>query len=303
MSASVQVDGFYKRTLKAEVLRSTEAWSFNDLTLIEYWLPSGAVSERSGVGQFALHLGVAGGTRLRRQIGSRWEEADLGVDGVTMSPPGYWSRAEWSGEQRRFSLYLAPERFNAMARVDPGSFDIRGLDGDLQLDDPGILFTLKALRAKFWMGEQRGQRLAIEALATALCVDLARNHSSIQRVAHRHRQTSGGLAPWQVKRVCEAMIAAMDDGEEEATLAELALLVGLSANHFCRSFAQSTGRPPHRWMTERRIERAKALMADPRLSLTEIALAVGYTSQNTLGRAFVRVAGMTPSEWRRARLS
>ena len=109
----------------------------------------------------------------------------------------------------------------------------------------------------------------------------------------------GGLAPWQVKRVCEAMVAAMDRGEEEASLAELALLVGLSANHLCRSFAQASGQPPHRWMIERRIERAKALMTDPRLGLTEIALAVGYTSQNTLGRAFARITGLTPSEWRR----
>ena len=95
----------------------------------------------------------------------------------------------------------------------------------------------------------------------------------------------------------------MDHGEEEASLADLGLLVGLSANHFCRNFARSTRQPPHRWMTERRVDRVKAVMTDPRLTLTEIAFVVGYTSQSTLVRAFARVSGINPSEWRRANLS
>ena len=84
------------------------------------------------------------------------------------------------------------------------------------------------------------------------------------------------------------MVAALDHGEEEASLADLGLLVGLSANHFCRNFARFTRQPPQDWMTERRVDRAKAVMTDPRLGLTEIALAVCYTSQSTLDRTFAR---------------
>ena len=137
--------------------------------------------------------------------------------------------------------------------------------------------------------------LELESRAVLLVARLLRAYFGFERV----ETVSGGLAAWQVRRVCDSMVAAMDRGEEESSLAELAIMVGLSANHFCRAFAQSTGQPPHRWMAEQRIKRAKVLMADSRLNLTEIALAVGYTSQNTLGRAFARITGVTPSEWRR----
>ena len=143
-------------------------------------------------------------------------------------------------------------------------------------------------------------RLRVDILGQELAIQLLRNHSSLVGTRAVSRvQARGGLAPWQARLVCEAMVASMDGGEKEVGLADLALLVDLSANHFCRAFAQSTGRPPHRWMTERRIERAKAMMSDPRVGLTEVALAVGYANQSAFGRVFRRLVGTTPSEWRR----
>ena len=109
----------------------------------------------------------------------------------------------------------------------------------------------------------------------------------------------GGLAPWQVKRTCEAMAATLDLGEEDVGAAELAAMVGLSPNHFRRAFAQSTGLPPHRWITALRLERAKALLGDPRLGLTEIALALGFAGQSAFGRFFQRETGFTPSAFQR----
>ena len=142
-------------------------------------------------------------------------------------------------------------------------------------------------------------RLEIEAAALLLAATLIRHHSN----ARSGPPLCGGLAPWQVRLVGEAMVAAKDRGERAASLTDLARLVGLSATHFCRAFAQSTGQPPHRWMTERRIERAKALLADPRISLTEVAFELGYANQSAFGRMFARVVGTTPSKWRRAQLS
>jgi AraC family transcriptional regulator len=84
-------------------------------------------------------------------------------------------------------------------------------------------------------------------------------------------------------------------------LEELAALVGLSEHHFCTAFRRSTGLPPHRWLTARRMERAKALMRAGGTGLTEIALEVGYGSQSAFGAAFRRTVGVTPSAWRRSR--
>lgn len=108
---------------------------------------------------------------------------------------------------------------------------------------------------------------------------------------------TGGLAAWQVRRACDLMQARLAEG---VGLDDAAASVGLSPWHFARAFKASVGATPNRWLTERRIDLAKHLLADRRQSLTEVALAVGFGSQSAFGAAFRRVVGLTPGEYRRA---
>jgi len=113
------------------------------------------------------------------------------------------------------------------------------------------------------------------------------------------RRASGGLPPWQLRRIQDYI---QDRLAEEISLSELAAVADLSPYHFCRAFKQSTGLPPHAWLTERRVERAQELMAaHPKMGLTEIALCVGYQSQSAFGIAFKRITGLAPGQWRRER--
>ena len=117
---------------------------------------------------------------------------------------------------------------------------------------------------------------------------------------HQHLPRKGGLAPWQVRRVTEYL---RDHLEEDVTLEQLGVLVGLSPHHLCRAFKHSTGESPHAWFARRRIERAQEIMeGDLTVGLTEVALCVGYASQSAFGTAFRRVTGTTPSAWRRERI-
>jgi len=87
---------------------------------------------------------------------------------------------------------------------------------------------------------------------------------------------------------------------EPISLASLAELVGLSTYHFCRAFKQSVGMPPHRYHTRQRIERAKALLAKPALSVTEIGLAMGFSETSSFTAAFRKATGFTPSAYHRS---
>lgn len=104
------------------------------------------------------------------------------------------------------------------------------------------------------------------------------------------------MPPWQVRRVCDYMA---DRLTENVRLADLAALVGISSFHFVRAFKGATGHTPHQWFMARRIERAKELMADPGRSVTDIALAVGFSSLGHFSSTFRRVAGLAPAAWRR----
>src|SRR6516164_8793718 len=105
-----------------------------------------------------------------------------------------------------------------------------------------------------------------------------------------------GLAAWQQKRVMDFIEEHLS---EEVSLDVLADLVRLSPFHFLRSFKQSFGEPPYRYWTGRRIERAKALLASPRTSVTEIALDVGFHGTSAFSATFHRVTGQTPTDYRR----
>lgn len=60
---------------------------------------------------------------------------------------------------------------------------------------------------------------------------------------------------------------------------------------------------PHRWLVQRRIARACEMLADPRVSVTEIALACGFSSSQHFATAFRKHMGATPSAYRRDRLA
>jgi AraC-like DNA-binding protein len=78
----------------------------------------------------------------------------------------------------------------------------------------------------------------------------------------------------------------------------LARSVHLSRAHFIRSFRDTFGEPPHRYLQRRRIERAMALLRDTDRTVTEICLDVGFISLGSFSATFRAIVGCSPSEYR-----
>lgn len=72
-----------------------------------------------------------------------------------------------------------------------------------------------------------------------------------------------------------------------------------SRAHFVRSFKKAFGETPHSYLLRRRIERAKELLRNTRLSVTEVSLAVGFRSLGSFSTAFRKLVGESPSEYAR----
>ena len=108
-------------------------------------------------------------------------------------------------------------------------------------------------------------------------------------------QAHGGLSPAAMRRVREYVDAHLGGSMDLATLAGVA---GVSIHHFARGFKQSAGVTPHHYLTQKRVERAQDLLGNTDLSVSEIALAVGFSDQSHLARHFRQMLGVTPGQFR-----
>lgn len=172
------------------------------------------------------------------------------------------------------------------ARVD----ELRHTPG-VGVDDPVVRGLGMSLLPAFDRAAEVS-RLFVEGVTLAIGAHVARAYGGMRAPPPR-----GGLAAWQERRV-EEMIDARLDGD--LPLAGLADACGLSVGHFARAFRRTTGMAPHRWLLQRRVERARHLLATSRLALSEIALACGFADQSHFTRVFTRLAGTSPGAWRRA---
>ncbi len=85
---------------------------------------------------------------------------------------------------------------------------------------------------------------------------------------------------------------------EDVSVRDMAVEAGQERSGFTRAFKAATGMTPFAYLTLRRMERAKLLLGKG-LSVTHVALAVGYANPSKFAEAFRRVVGLSPSAWRK----
>jgi AraC family transcriptional regulator len=135
-----------------------------------------------------------------------------------------------------------------------------------------------------------------ELLVNAACIRLAKRYavSKLNTVPRR-----GGLPEARLKRVLEYIDANVG---RNIALSELAGVVDMSLYYFAVLFRQSTGLSPHQYVLKQRVKRAKELLRNPKLSVLDVSISVGFEQQNNFARAFRRVIGISPTQFRRDRL-
>ena len=155
------------------------------------------------------------------------------------------------------------------------------------IEDPLIQQIGLALKSELQSNKSGGQLYA-ETMANALAVHLLRNYST---QGDRSIPCKGGLSQHKLRLVIDYI---NDYLERDLSLDELAAIAQLSPYHFSRAFKQSTGISPHRYVIKQRIERAKQLLLQGKMSLADVAIACGFSHQSHLNRHFKRLTGVTP---------
>ena len=171
--------------------------------------------------------------------------------------------------------------------IDPDKIRLRYDGGFL---DPLIYQFARAVHAEM-LEAAPAARMLIEALAMALRVHILRQHANLVPASTSLPSVCGALDLRRLQRVTEFIDAHVG---KDLTIEALANQACLSPFHFARAFKAATGTAPHRYLTGRRIEYAKKLIAEDQLPIGAIADICGFSSQAHLTRWFKRIVGVTP---------
>lgn len=272
-------------------LSSTAApWSG---VIVEEYQPQGAVEHRDvapAQHHLVMHLDRPG--RIEMKWDGVWRRFQLLPDQLFFCPAQMPLSVRCPQARRFVTVSLDPAFVRCLA-VEMGADRVNGeLPPRPPFGDPFIASLVHCLRREIATGYAGGRAYG-ESLAAALVAHLLREGAGV----HGNGALAGrGLSRPQLRRLdayIEAHLA------EDVSLKTLADLAGVSPFHFLRLFKQTTRRTPHRYLLERRLERARELLRRGTLPLAEVAVEAGFCDQSHLTHHFKRAYGLTPGEFRR----
>ncbi|ANW17748.1 helix-turn-helix transcriptional regulator [Streptomyces clavuligerus] len=139
---------------------------------------------------------------------------------------------------------------------------------------------------------EAGNALAADSLLRVTIARLLARHGG--QLPSRAPQDAGARAAARARALLEARMA------DPPSLERLAQEVGTSPFALLRAFRAAYGMPPHTWLTDARVRRARRLLEGGGTP-AETAIAVGFTDQPHLNRHFTRIVGVPPGAYRRER--
>lgn len=260
-----------------------------------HWLrtPEGAWNHRFSTVKAGVVLLDTGHLTTRMSTLGRSTDLDIGAGALALFDAGVETRVRQVGA-RHARRILVDLDFTVLAG--------RGLlDDDLvsaplraspEFHDDALAAVLRQMVHEIDSGCPNGALFA-ESLSLGVAMHLCRTRSARPPPADRER---GRLGEWQWARVSELIACEL---ASDLSLSTLADALGLSKPHFVRLFRNTTGTSPHRYVMQKRIERARQLIQASDASLVDIALEVGFASQSHLHRIFRKTYGVTPGDARR----
>ena len=235
-------------------------------------------------------------TEITRKFeGSRCEKAVIRPRDITLTPANTVAHWDHSGRpkilrvQVRQDIYAAAvnEMYGCEASAAP-------ILPRLGFEDPLLEQLCLAVGNALRDGSVR-DGLYIDTLAQTIAVRLAWQHSERSRPARL--PGTQPIASWKIRRLIDFIEENLD---RDLTLEAMATEVSLNSLYLPRAFKKSVGQTPHQYVMRRRIERAKELLAETDLSLSEIAFATGFSDQSHLTRHFRQMIGVAPGQFRRS---
>jgi AraC family transcriptional regulator len=273
---------------------SSETLGWQPLLVEEFRQPPGEANFLEVEASYSIALCLASKPyRIYQVVGDRRYTGLYSKGDISITPASIPGSYRTNGNDHYLHVQMPAEFLNSVAQsaaeLDP---DRLALTTEFRVRDPQMEQTLQLLRMELHKGDGWLGPLYVESLANLLAVHLLREYSNTQT---RIALCRGGLGERKVLQVLDYIHAHLD---RSIKLADLANVAGMSQFHFSRLFKQSMGSSPHQYILQQRVERAKQLLRQSKVAISDVALQCGFNSQSHLSRHFRSVTGVTPSAYR-----
>lgn len=227
-----------------------------------------------------------------------WMPQDVHAGQICFLPPQHQINWHWWPLKNDKPLKLAIAHLSSelVGRMAGETFDINPdrveIKTALIAGDPLLQQLIFAIKHEVEDGNPCGS-LYGETAAEMMAIHLLARHCVVNPKITNYKQ---GLSPPQLRKVFEYIEVNLDS---DLSLQALSRLTGMSNYHFLRMFKRSTGLAPLQYIIRRRMEAAKELLMRTRLTVTEVALEVGYGNIGHFIHLFKRHFGVTPVVFRK----
>jgi AraC family transcriptional regulator len=233
---------------------------------------------------------------IRSSGGVRQEVTEVTPGTIWLCPAGICEEATCLVDDfpEVLHVYLPPHIF--LRHISEGSlnFGARDVRYQAQVTNPAVVRIIQNIRQELYQETCSGG-LKMDALASELIGTLAQDHAEVSS-AKPLALAIGILDRRRLDRVLEYIETNLD---LDIRVGELAKVACFSLFHFVRAFHLAMGRAPHAYLSERRLDRAKQLLAYSNTSLADISLTCRFSGQSNFTRAFTRAMGVSPGRFRK----
>lgn len=240
-----------------------------------------------------LVLHRSGPVALERLEGHRPRCVTVPAGGVHLYPGGSPFGVRLMGELDTLHVYIRRAVLEEVAAEmidgDPANLEI---PPDIIAPEP-VLGGMLAGIAHTLGDTDYASAIYIDHLARAIAAQLVRRHST----ASLRQDSQAGLGP----DLTRATAYMRDNLHRSISLDDLGRAVGRSPSHLARQFRETFGRPPHSYLIDLRLDRARHLLEKSHDPIAGIAVDCGFSHQEHLTRFFRRRYQTTPAAYRRSR--